>query len=81
MQTRQPGLDVASLMNKGMGIQRVHTKKGIMSIIDVVVALGKRGIAFWGNWDRDTKTEDGNFSFFVDWKSGFDSDLKCCQKC
>ena len=76
MQTRQPGLDVASLMNKGMGIQRVRTKKGIMSIIDVVVALGKRGIAFRGNWDKDTKTEDGNFSFFVDWKSGFDSDLK-----
>ena len=58
-------LDVASLMAKEVGIQQAHTKKGILPIIDVVVALGKRGIAFRGNWDKITKTEDGNFSFFV----------------
>jgi hypothetical protein len=63
-------------MAKEVAIQRVRTKKGIMSIIDVVVALGKRGIAFRGNWDKVKKIEDGNFSFFVDWKSGFDEDLK-----
>ena len=47
-------------MAKEVGIQQARTKKGILSIIDVVVALG---IAFRGNWDKITKTEDGNFSF------------------
>ena len=55
LKTQQPGLDVASLMAKVVGIQQAHTKKGILSIIDVVVALGKRGIAFQGNWDEITK--------------------------
>ena len=45
-------------MAKEVGIQQARTKKGILSIIDVVVALGKRGIAFRGNWDKITKTED-----------------------
>ena len=76
LQNQEPGLDIASIMAKEVGIQQVRTKKGILSIIDVVVALGKRGIAFRGNWDKVTKTEDGNFSFFVDWKSQFDKDLK-----
>ena len=44
-------------------IQQACTKKGILTIIDVVAAFGKRGIAFRGNWDKITKTEDGNFSF------------------
>ena len=76
LQTRQPGSDVASIMAKEVKIQQVRTKKGILSIIDVAIALGKRGIAFRGNWDKVRKTEDGNFSFFVDWKSQFDTDLK-----
>ena len=63
-------------MAKEVGIQQVRTKKGILSIIDVILALGKRGIAFRGNWDKITKTEDGDFSFFVKWKSQFDRDLE-----
>ena len=73
---QRPGLDVASMMAREGRIQQIHTKKGILSIIDVLIALGKRGIAFRGNWDKITKTEDGNFSFFVNWKSQFDGDLR-----
>ena len=73
---QRPGLDVASMMAREGRIQQIRTKKGILSIIDVVIALGKRGIAFRGNWDKITKTEDGNFSVFVNWKSQFDGDLR-----
>ena len=47
-----------------------------MSIIDVVIALGQRGIPLRGNWDTSERNEDGNFSFFVDWKSKYDPELK-----
>ncbi len=36
----------------------------LMSIIDVVIALGKRNIPFRGNWDKESKREDGNLNFF-----------------
>ena len=55
---------------------QVRTTKGILSIIDVVIALGQRGIPFRGNWDKTSKSEDGNFAFFVNWKSIFHKDLQ-----
>ena len=54
---------------------KLEQKKGILSIIDVVIALGQRGIPFRGNWSYDEQAEDGNFAFFVDWKAKYDSDL------
>ena len=50
--------------------------KGVVSIIDIVIALGQRGISLRGNWDPSKRNEDGNFSFFVDWKSKYDPELK-----
>ena len=50
--------------------------KGILSIIDVILALGQRRIAFRGNWDKEKKSEDGKFAFLVNWKSTFHQDLK-----
>ena len=76
LKNQQPGLDIASIMAKEVGIQQVRTKKGILLILDVILALGKRGFAFRGHWDKITKTEDGNFPFFVKWKSQFDRDLE-----
>ena len=46
-----------------------------MSIIDLIIALGQRGIAFRGNWDAKQNEEDGNFSFFLHWKAKTDDDL------
>ena len=57
-------------------LEQIRTKKWILSIIDVVMALGMRGIAFRGDWDKVTKAEDGKFSFFVNWKSQFDGELR-----
>ena len=41
-----------------------------------MLALGKRGLALRGTWDKDTRVEDGNFNFFIKWKSKFDAVLK-----
>ena len=49
----------------------------LLSIIDIIIALGQRNIPFRGhNWDKETKREDGNFDFFVHWKANFDPVLK-----
>ena len=73
---RQPSSDIASIMARETKLEQIRTIKGILSIIDVVIALGMRGIAFRGNWDKVTKAEDRNFSYFVNWKSQFDGDLR-----
>ena len=50
--------------------------KALKSIIDVVIVLGQRGLALRGDYNKEMKKEDGNFQFFVDWKSSMDKDLK-----
>ena len=76
LQTRQTGTDIYARIVKQVAEQQVRTSKGILSIIDVILSLGQRGIAFRGNWDKEEKSEDGNFAFFVNWKSTFEQDLK-----
>lgn len=76
LKTREPGKDVTSILQKQLAAQQVRMKEGILSIIDIVIALGQRGIAFRGNWAQSAKAEDGNFSFFVDWKSKYDQKLE-----
>ena len=39
--------------------QQHCTIKGVVSIIDVVIALGQRGIPLRGNWDPSKRNEDG----------------------
>ncbi|VDI15927.1 Hypothetical predicted protein [Mytilus galloprovincialis] len=48
----------------------------LLSIIDVIIVLGQRNIALRGNWDKISHQEDGNFQFFINWKSNFDTVLK-----
>ena len=57
--------------------ERVKRNREILiSIIDVVIILGQRNIAFRGNWDKVKQEEDGNFKFFVRWKAEYDTVLK-----
>ena len=53
-----------------------RNRKVLLSIVDVIVTLGKRNIGLRGSWDKVKKKEDGNSQFFVDWKAVFDQDLK-----
>ena len=73
---RDPSTDIRSALNKQHSQQQVRTTKGILSIIDIIISLGQRGIPLRGNWNKSEKVEDGNFSFFVSWKSNFDAELK-----
>ena len=67
--------NISAKIDNGAAEVQIRTKKGIRSIIYVVIALGQRGIPFRGNWPGDEQAEDGNFAFFVDWKANQDSDL------
>ena len=53
-----------------------RNRKILLSIVDVIVTLGKRNIGLRGSWDKVKKKEDGNFQFFVNWKAVFDQDLR-----
>ena len=49
----------------------------MLSIIDVVVTLGQRNVAFRGhNWNKTEKREDANFNFFLYWKAKLDPVLQ-----
>ena len=50
----------------------INDKVCLLSLIDVIITLGKRNIALRGNCNKETSEEDGNFIFFVNWKSSFD---------
>ncbi|CAC5381162.1 unnamed protein product [Mytilus coruscus] len=58
-------------------------RASLLSLIDVIITLGKRNIALRGNWNKEISEEDGNFMYFVNWKSSFDLVLKehIEQKC
>ena len=56
LHTRQPGTDIASLLSEQAAQQQSHTKKGILSIIDIILVMGQRGIPFRGNWDKKRKS-------------------------
>ena len=48
----------------------------LISIIDIIITLGKRNTAFRGNWNKDFLEKDGNVMYFVNWKERFDETLK-----
>ena len=61
---KNAGTDIHAKIDKGAAEVQIRTKKGIISIIDVVIALGQRWIPFRGNWSGDKQAEYGNFAFF-----------------
>ena len=72
MTPKYPELKVAAQIETQKTAAYERIKQGVLSIIDVVLALGQRTIPLRGNWlDRERK-EDGNFMFFVNWKSQID---------
>ena len=72
---KNAGTDIHAKIGKGAAEVQIRTKQGILSIIDVVTALGQRGIPFRGNWSGDEQAEDRNCVFIVDGKVKYDSDV------
>ena len=68
--------DVYSFLSTAYKEKIERNRKILLSIVDVIVTLGKRNIGLRGSWDKVKKKEDGNFQFFVDWKAVFDQHLK-----
>ena len=76
LKTRQPGTDIEARLSKQTAEQQARAKKGLLSIIDVVIRLGMRAVALRGNWNKEENEEDVNFLFFVKWKATFDKALE-----
>jgi len=68
--------DVQSCVSKQHDEAVKRNQEVLLSLIDVVIALGKRNIPFRGHdWNKDAGRENGNFDFFIHWKAEFDSTL------
>jgi hypothetical protein len=76
IRTHETGVNIRTRLSEQLAEQQHRTKQGDLSIIDIIISLGQRGIPFRGDWDKVKKAEDGNFAFFVNWKSKFDTELK-----
>ena len=50
---KNTGTDIHAKIDNGAADLQIITKKGMISIIDVVIALGQRGIPFRGNWSGE----------------------------
>ena len=57
--------------------EKVRRNTAIMiAITEVLLMLGQRGLPLRGNWNAASKSEDGNFNYFVHWKATMDEVLK-----
>src|SRR6218665_1703723 len=56
----------------------------LLLILDVIIVLGRKNLPLRGSYSVAAHKEDGNFQYFVDWKSTFDPILaehvKTCKK-
>ena len=65
--------DIQSCLSTTYENQVKKTRAILLSIIDVVLVLGQRNVAFRGHtWNKYSKREDDNFDHFLHWKSRFD---------
>ena len=69
LKTRQPATDIEARLSKQTAEQQVRAKKGLLSIIDVVIRLGMRGVALRGNWNKEENEEE--FLIFCEMESNF----------
>ncbi|XP_062503905.1 52 kDa repressor of the inhibitor of the protein kinase-like [Corticium candelabrum] len=69
--------DIQSSISTSHEVAIQKNRAIILSVIDLVIALGQRNVPFRGhNWDKQQRREDGNFDFFLNWKSTFDPVLQ-----
>ena len=75
---------VATLLDENVQSKRKGNREFLSHVIRTVQFLAAQGLAFRGNWNPDTATEDGNFiellKFSCHGKSGPDIDAFLSQK-
>ena len=52
LRTRRTGSDITAKIKKQITDEQIRTRNGFLSIIDVIISLGQRGISLRGNWDK-----------------------------
>ena len=76
--------DIQSLLSTSYREQIMKHRAIIMSIIDIIIVLGQRNIPLRGHsWSKDTRSEDGNFEYFLQWKAEdpcLQQHIKSCRK-
>ena len=77
--------DIQSCVSNKHEEQVKRNRSILLSIIDVVIALGQRNVPFHGHqWSKQTHRENGNFDFFIHWKAQYDAiladHLQHCRK-
>ena len=60
---------VTESLSKAYQDKLQRNRASLISIIDVIIRLGQRNIAFRGNWVKEDGKEDGNFQYFIHWKA------------
>ena len=69
--------DIGSCLSTSYEKQVKRNRSILLSLIDILVLLGKRNFPFRGrSWDKDSHRQDGNFDHLVHWKSSFDPILR-----
>lgn len=69
-------LSIASQVSTAYNASIQRNRTILLSILDVITTLAVRGIPLRGNWNSLQHGEDGNFDYFIEWKSRFDSILR-----
>lgn len=72
--TKAENKDIQSVISSQYSEKVKTNRKILLSILDVILNLGRRNIAFRGTWKNSS--EDGNFMHFIQWKAQFDDILK-----
>jgi hypothetical protein len=60
----------------------VKNRATMLSILDVIMALGKCCLPLRGSWEKEARKENSVFRYFIHWKAGFDDILSIhLKKC
>ena len=69
-------LSIGSQVSNAYSASVQRNRAILLSILEVITSLAVRGIPLRGNWDSLQHQEDGNFDYFIEWKSRFNSILR-----
>ena len=72
---RREKYSILESLNQSYSIMVEQKRQVLLTILDVIFALARRGIAFRGRWDKDAHEENGNFQFFIKWLAKYESNL------
>ena len=55
---------ITKFMSQAYAQKIERNRAALLSILDVIISLEKKGVPLRGNWCKEKKEEDSNFTFF-----------------